>query len=331
MDNTVKVGETVWFYAPTHRRALGWRAATVKGMSPDRKVYQYTMLYLDGSEVQFSSPFCEWHHLSDTLFPRDAGQVNPPSDHLRYIGWRMVTSPIRKPHPGHVVWQVLPTGWQDNPADPYGPGMIVDGKLKTWVGGEPHNVKHSVFVLWDTIRECAVVFAGRPAWNGEADPHQIRQAEADPEVKAVLDSEPVFQPAWNIPASSIQYVLDQPRVGQLARVVSDKGGLDESPFPVGTEGRVVALVGWTAHLKTSDGKLGIHDARNLRNTPPEGFTLGGSNQAQKTLTKAWKLHPDSRILPNFRGIAGQTGFAIALEKTTAPKDIWKVAGVVQSA
>jgi hypothetical protein len=321
VGNKIHVGASVWFYNPNHRHQLGWRAATVKGVKSLQWNYQYTLVYLDGSKVQFTSIFNDWKDLSNTVAPRDAAHTDPPSDHLRYIAGRMVRTPVKNPYQGHVEWRALPPGWQDDPADPYGPGWVVNGHIQTRVGNEPDHKTHDVFVLWDTIRECAVVFAGRAAWNGEANPDQIRQAEADPEVKAVLDSEPVFRPAWNIPASSIQYVLDQPRVGQLARVISDKGKLNASPLPVGTEGRIVALEGWLAVLKTSDGNIGIHDARNLKNIPPEGFTLGGSKQAHKTLNKAWKLHPDSRILPDFRGVAAQTGFRIAHEQTLTPKGI----------
>ena len=331
MGNKVNVGDSVWFYNPDHRRQLGWRTATVKEKVVVRGRYRYTMVYRGGTEVQFTSPFDYYNDLSDTLFPRVARHSDPPSDHLRIIAWKKVATPIMKPHPGRIEWRTLPPGWTDDPGDPYGPGWVVDGRIQTVVGAGPTQVNHGVYVLWDTIRECAIVFAGRAAWNGEANPDQIRQAKADPEVKAVLDSEPVFQPAWNIPASSIQYVLDQPRVGQLARVISDKGKLNAGPLPVGTEGRIVALGGWLVVLKTSDGKIGIHDARNLRNSIPEGFTLGDSNQARKTLNKAWKLHPDSRILPDFRGIAEQAGFRIAHEQTLTPKDIWNVPARVQPA
>jgi hypothetical protein len=335
--NYAGAGDKVWHYS----EEFGWRAAVLEGVRHTyiRKIgalggllcydgYVYEVKLLPSEEkFTFTSTFIEWGSLrrSKTLAPRDGDSVGPPCDHLRLIhGHVEIHTPLNNFARGHMEWRPAPISFRNDPADPT---TVRDGMIWTEVGREDDFARHDVVLLWDTIRECPVMFTGFASWNGKATKAQVEAANQDREFARLRGT----HASCAAPASSIQYVLDQPRVGQLARVISDKGKLDERPLPVGTVGRITALEGDLAVLTTAEGEVGVHDARNLKNTPPEGFAFRDCVHARESLAKAWGFRDGVRIIPNLRGIAGQTGFVIAHERTVTPKDIWNVPARVQPA
>lgn len=321
--------EKVWHYSEEH----GWRAAVLEGVRHtyirkigalggslcyDGWIYD-VKLFPSGEKFSFTSQSIKWKELiyTKTLVPRDGDSASPPCDHLRLIhGHGEIHTPLKNFAQGHMEWQPAPISFRNDPADPT---TVRDGMIWTEVGRGEDFARHDVVLLWDTIRECPVMFTGFASWKGKATKAQVEAANQDREFARLRGT----HSSCSAPASSIQYVLDQPRVGQLARVISDKGKLDERPLPVGTEGRITALEGNLAVLTTAEGEVGVHDARNLKNTLPEGFAFRDCVHARESLAKAWGFRNSVRVIPTLRGIAGQTGFVVAHERSVSPKDIWK--------